>query len=181
MITQTRQPEFGRRLRQLRLDRGLRQSDLAAERMSMAYISMLERGHRSPSPRVVNLLAARLGVETEELTSAGAPSCNTPPLPDTKGPLEAVVHAAGPHAASLMFTRAASALLLLGQPRAALRSARSVLELLTGLEDPAPVEVSHAHLVSAQAHLEMDNKGAALDSIRSAGFALDLPTTAADV
>lgn len=57
----TAQPAFGRRLRALRLARGLSQAELAGSEISAAYLSRLESGARSPTPRVLSHLCTRLG------------------------------------------------------------------------------------------------------------------------
>lgn len=54
----------GRRLRELRRARGLKQQDLASDDVSVSYISLIESGKRSPSAAVVTLLAERLGCTT---------------------------------------------------------------------------------------------------------------------
>ena len=55
---------FGERLRRLRLERGLKQSDLADDHgLSASYISRLEVGSRPASAHVAAVLADRLGVE----------------------------------------------------------------------------------------------------------------------
>jgi transcriptional regulator with XRE-family HTH domain/Tfp pilus assembly protein PilF len=59
--------EFGRRVRQLRRERGLKQGDLADGAVSTAYISRIESGQRRPEPRVVELLADRLGTTADYL------------------------------------------------------------------------------------------------------------------
>ncbi|MFF8592777.1 helix-turn-helix domain-containing protein [Streptomyces sp. NPDC015220] len=51
----------GRRLRELRRARGLKQQDLASDDVSVSYISLIESGKRTPSAAVVALLAERLG------------------------------------------------------------------------------------------------------------------------
>lgn len=57
----------GRRLRELRRARGLKQQDLASDDVSMSYISLIESGKRTPSAAVVTLLAERLGCTTSYL------------------------------------------------------------------------------------------------------------------
>lgn len=57
------QPAFGRRLRKLRLARGLSQSALAGDGMSTGYLSRLESGARQPTQRAVTHLADRLGLD----------------------------------------------------------------------------------------------------------------------
>jgi transcriptional regulator with XRE-family HTH domain len=58
---------FGRRLRERRLAAGLTQAELAGERFSHAYVSVLEAGRREPSRAAVEYFAQRLGVSVEEL------------------------------------------------------------------------------------------------------------------
>ncbi|MGO1049671.1 helix-turn-helix domain-containing protein [Crossiella sp. CA198] len=56
---------FGERLRALRTARGLTQRDLAGEGLSSSYLSRLESGQRMPTSKVVEQLAARLGVSAD--------------------------------------------------------------------------------------------------------------------
>ncbi|MDT9692108.1 helix-turn-helix domain-containing protein [Streptomyces sp. P9(2023)] len=63
------QPEFGRRVREIRSARGLSQSDIAGKGMSPSYISLVESGNRTPSPKVVRAIAERLGITPDELSS----------------------------------------------------------------------------------------------------------------
>ncbi|MFF5103281.1 helix-turn-helix domain-containing protein [Streptomyces sp. NPDC000134] len=62
------QPHFGRRLKRLRLERGLSQAGLVGEGMSTGYLSRLESGERRPTERAVAYLAERLGVDASALT-----------------------------------------------------------------------------------------------------------------
>ncbi|WP_256510311.1 helix-turn-helix transcriptional regulator [Crossiella sp. SN42] len=62
---------FGERLRALRVARGLTQRDLAGEGLSSSYLSRLESGQRMPTPKVVEQLAARLGVAAESFAGLG--------------------------------------------------------------------------------------------------------------
>jgi transcriptional regulator with XRE-family HTH domain len=62
------QPHFGRRLKRLRLARGLSQAGLVGEGMSTGYLSRLESGERRPTERAVSYLAGRLGVDASALT-----------------------------------------------------------------------------------------------------------------
>ncbi|MEU3416673.1 helix-turn-helix domain-containing protein [Streptomyces sp. NPDC006658] len=57
------QPLFGRRLKELRLARGLSQASLAGSEISTGYLSRLESGRRKPTERVVAYLAKRLDVD----------------------------------------------------------------------------------------------------------------------
>ncbi|MFI7465071.1 helix-turn-helix domain-containing protein [Nonomuraea sp. NPDC049646] len=68
------QPVFGRRLRQLRTERGLTLAALAGEGMSTGYLSRLESGARQPTERAVTHLAAQLGISPAELTRSTATS-----------------------------------------------------------------------------------------------------------
>lgn len=62
-----RQPEFGRRLRELRTARGLSQRDLASGVVNPSYISLLESGSRVPTLDVVIQLSQVLDVPTSSL------------------------------------------------------------------------------------------------------------------
>ncbi|PSR24456.1 MAG: hypothetical protein C7B47_14780 [Sulfobacillus thermosulfidooxidans] len=56
---------FGESLRKLRLERGLRQKDLAGPGLSRSLISMYESGRLLPSYEILQSLATRLGVSVE--------------------------------------------------------------------------------------------------------------------
>ena len=71
------QPEFGKRLKRLRTARGLSQSALGGEEISAGYMSRLESGNRSPTPRVTQILADRLGVPLVELVHENSPGLTT--------------------------------------------------------------------------------------------------------
>ena len=58
---------LGRRVRELRQRRGLKQAELAAGRLSTAYVSRIESGQRRPDRAVVDLLAEGLGTTREYL------------------------------------------------------------------------------------------------------------------
>ncbi|MGW3360523.1 helix-turn-helix domain-containing protein [Streptomyces bungoensis] len=66
------QPFFGRRLKQLRAERGLSQAALAGDGMSTGYLSRLESGARQPTARAVEYLAAQLGVKVVAFEEPGA-------------------------------------------------------------------------------------------------------------
>lgn len=83
------QPEFGRRLRQRRLARGLSQRKAAGDVVAPSYISLLEGGTRTPTFEVVLHLARVLDVPVHEL--AGDTS-----YPDT---MPASVNRSGHHPA----------------------------------------------------------------------------------
>src|SRR5689334_7303118 len=54
---------LGERVRRLRTARGLTQSELADTRVSKEYISQIETGKTRPTPRTLEWLAERLGVD----------------------------------------------------------------------------------------------------------------------
>jgi transcriptional regulator with XRE-family HTH domain len=61
--------EFGARLRSLRRAAGLSQTDLATEGLSPSYVSLIESGKRPASAGVIAILARRLGVDEQLLTT----------------------------------------------------------------------------------------------------------------
>ena len=56
-------PALGERVRQLRIARGLTQTELAGERFSKEYVSQIERGKTRPTAETVEWMAGRLGVD----------------------------------------------------------------------------------------------------------------------
>ncbi|MEV6979459.1 helix-turn-helix transcriptional regulator, partial [Kitasatospora sp. NPDC093806] len=73
------QPAFGRRLRRLRLERGIKQTDLAGGPVSASYISRLEMGNRLPSPQTLSYLAMSLGVPLDALLAPPPRPAGRPP------------------------------------------------------------------------------------------------------
>jgi transcriptional regulator with XRE-family HTH domain len=69
----------GKRIKALRLERGLSQRDLAGPGLSYAYISRIEAGERTPSLSALIELADRLGTSGLYLatgrTSGRCPLC----------------------------------------------------------------------------------------------------------
>src|SRR5919197_6620551 len=63
----------GRRLRRLRLDRGLTQTQLATPRYTHAYVSAIESGRQAPSAQALDYFADKLGVPAEELKTGRKP------------------------------------------------------------------------------------------------------------
>jgi transcriptional regulator with XRE-family HTH domain len=62
--------QFGRAVRQLRLERGLNLQELAkAAGLHWTYLSGIERGRRNPSLKVVAAIAGSFGLTTAELVS----------------------------------------------------------------------------------------------------------------
>jgi transcriptional regulator with XRE-family HTH domain len=64
---------LGQRLRALRREQGLSQSDLAGDLVSPSYVSLIESGQRSPEREVLEGLARRLGCSVLYLESGIAP------------------------------------------------------------------------------------------------------------
>lgn len=64
---------LGQRLRTLRREQGLSQSDLAGDLVSPSYVSLIESGQRSPEHEVLEGLARRLGCSVLYLESGIAP------------------------------------------------------------------------------------------------------------
>src|SRR3712207_3418368 len=65
----SRRSGLGDRLRQLRINRGMTQTELAGDRFSKEYVSQIERGKTRPTSETVAWLAARLGVDETFLES----------------------------------------------------------------------------------------------------------------
>ncbi|MER7402467.1 helix-turn-helix domain-containing protein [Streptomyces sp. NPDC000070] len=61
------QPEFGRRVREIRRARGLPQAELTSETVSTSYVSLVESGRRTPSVKAARAIAERLGLDLEDL------------------------------------------------------------------------------------------------------------------
>lgn len=59
--------ELGRRLRSIRVARGLTQGEVVGDTMSVAYLSRLETGARKPTVKALSALAARLDVTIDAL------------------------------------------------------------------------------------------------------------------
>ncbi|WP_406167826.1 helix-turn-helix domain-containing protein [Streptomyces canus] len=63
------QPFFGRRLKELRTERGLSQAALGGGEISTGYLSRLESGARQPTERVITYLTTQLGVDRSAFES----------------------------------------------------------------------------------------------------------------
>ncbi len=59
--------EIGQRIRQARINRGLKQKELIEDQFSKSYISSIEAGRLLPSPRAFEFFADRLGVSISYL------------------------------------------------------------------------------------------------------------------
>ena len=62
--------ELGRRLRSIRVARGLTQGEVVGDTMSVAYLSRLETGARKPTVKALSALATRLDVTIDSLLAA---------------------------------------------------------------------------------------------------------------
>lgn len=70
--------QFGRRVRELRLAKGLSQEELAFKaNVHRTYLGGIERGERNPALQNISSIAAALGVSLAELFSFGR-ECGTP-------------------------------------------------------------------------------------------------------
>jgi transcriptional regulator with XRE-family HTH domain len=58
---------LGERLRTIRVERGLTQSQLAGDRFTKEYVSQIERGKTRPTSQTLDWLADRLGIDHELL------------------------------------------------------------------------------------------------------------------
>ncbi|MDQ3767063.1 MAG: helix-turn-helix domain-containing protein [Actinomycetota bacterium] len=64
---------LGNRVKQLRIDKGLTQKELAEPSYTHAYVSTIEAGRRQPSDEALRHIAAKLGVAEEELATGRPP------------------------------------------------------------------------------------------------------------
>ena len=67
LLAQADAHELGRRLRSIRVARGLTQGEVVGDTMSVAYLSRLETGARKPTVKALSALAARLDVSIDSL------------------------------------------------------------------------------------------------------------------
>lgn len=65
--------QMGKRIRRLRLEKGLSQEDVAHPAFTAAYMSHVEHGKRRPSHAALSHIADRLGVTAEQLLSGRDP------------------------------------------------------------------------------------------------------------
>ncbi|WP_051742620.1 helix-turn-helix domain-containing protein [Kitasatospora sp. MBT66] len=61
------QPDFGRRLRQLRRERGMTVRQLAGAGYSQAHMSRIETGNRNPTPKTLAWVSRQLKIDPAEL------------------------------------------------------------------------------------------------------------------
>lgn len=69
--------EIGARVRALRLQRGLSQTELAGDELSPSYISLIESNRRTPTDEVLHVIANRLGTSAEFLRTGSRNSATT--------------------------------------------------------------------------------------------------------
>jgi len=65
----TSQNPISKRIKEMRLKRGMSQAQLAHPELSDSYISLIESGSRTPTPAVLELLAAKLGCSVSYLVN----------------------------------------------------------------------------------------------------------------
>lgn len=66
LLKQADPVEIGGRLRAVRVAKGMTQSDVAGDGMSIAYVSRMESGHRRPTVKALTQVARQLGVPVEQ-------------------------------------------------------------------------------------------------------------------
>jgi tetratricopeptide (TPR) repeat protein len=114
-------PSLGGRVRQLRIARGLTQTDLAGERFSKEYVSQIERGKTRPTAETIEWLAARLGVDSNFLET-GVSSSERERVESVIARAEAAIEASQYEDAVAELTPLTSALDLAAAPELALRA-----------------------------------------------------------
>jgi tetratricopeptide (TPR) repeat protein len=131
---------LGQRVRELRLERGFTQTELAGERFTKEYVSQIERGKTRPTSQTLDWLAARLGVDRRYL--------------------ETGVSQSDRQRAAAVVTRA----------EAAVESQRwtDALASLDGFETTVPELVFRALLAEASARLALGEVRVALDLLERA-------------
>lgn len=70
LLKQSDPVEIGGRLRAARVAKGMTQTDVAGDSMSIAYVSRMESGQRRPTVKALTELARKLEVPTEHLLGA---------------------------------------------------------------------------------------------------------------
>ena len=114
-------PTLGGRVRQLRIARGLTQTDLAGDRFSKEYVSQIERGKTRPTAETIEWLSARLGVDANFLET-GVSSSERQRVESVIVRAEAAIEASQYEEAVAELTPLASALDTAAAPELALRA-----------------------------------------------------------
>ena len=161
----------GERIRTLRKERGLRQSDLAFAGCTPAYVSRIEAGARVPSLQLLRAFGARLGVSADYLATGAAVSSADLELADAQ-----LTHRLGDMDSAEIAYRSLTAdsapeavrrgaLLGLAEVALARGEVRDAIEILEVLADPAdpavPVDPSAVEAL-AHAYATNGDLGAAL-------------------
>lgn len=115
-------PGLGDRVRQLRIARGLTQTELAGERFSKEYVSQIERGKTRPTSETIDWLAARLGVDATFL-ELGVSSSERSRLESLVARAEAAIEANEFDQAVSALAPEHAALAALSEPQLAFRAA----------------------------------------------------------
>jgi tetratricopeptide (TPR) repeat protein len=180
---------LGDRIRQLRINRGMTQTELAGERFSKEYLSQIERGKTRPTDETVSWLAARLGVDSgflesgvstsdrdraESVISRAEAAIESQQYTEAVEMLDAVVTSLGAARAPELELRA---LLAEGWARMYVSELRKAVEALTRArilaEDPVFTDVDRAEVLF--------RLGACRWNLSSIGTALALFTEALDL
>ena len=161
----------GERIRTLRKERGLRQSDLAFAGCTPAYVSRIEAGARVPSLQLLRAFGARLGVSADYLATGAAASSADLELADAQlahrlGDMDSAETAyrslTADSAPEAVRRGALLGLAEIALARGEIRNAIEILEVLADPEDPAvPVDPSAVEAL-AHAYATNGDLGAAL-------------------
>lgn len=121
MTASLAQNGFGARLRETRKRLGMSQTELGGDRYTGSYISHLESGRRAASADVIEFLAMRMGVSSDELGMEPALPATVDSLDDTHALEHLLVAERAWHdrdwaTAGELATRAAASALQTGQP-----------------------------------------------------------------
>ncbi len=154
---------LGDRIRQLRINRAMTQTELAGERFSKEYLSQIERGKTRPTDETVSWLAARLGVDSgflesgvstsdqdraESIISRAEAAIESQQYTEAVEMLEAVVTSLGAASAPELELRA---LLAEGWARMYVSELRKAIAVLTRArvlaEDPVFTDVDRAEVL----------------------------------
>lgn len=74
LLTTVDPAELGARIRAARIAYGMTQTELAADEVSVGYVSRIESGHRRPKASVLTSMSERLGVSLDLLLGAASTS-----------------------------------------------------------------------------------------------------------
>jgi HTH-type transcriptional regulator, quorum sensing regulator NprR len=174
----------GERIRRLRLERGMSQSELAAGRLSKGFISQIESGRSRPSPESLRFIAQRLGVpmvallpglelaqQQAFLLRAAEAAVKAREQSEAESLLEEARPLLSTPSERSWFHRLRGELLILrGTLETALDEALSAFEQVSGME-PSDETVRSCNLVGRIHHLAGRQPAALLYFDRAAAFA----------